>query len=205
MTDSPVPASDVEPVPAPKSHQWESRIIGSGLEDPEQLLANPRNWRIHPKRQQEATAKALDTVGWVTGVIVNARTGHVIDGHMRVALALSRGSAHVPVQYVDLDEEQERIVLATLDPLGDLAATDDGALKGLLGDLDGKLDAELAAVMADITKAQGSAAPALPDDDDMEAAQDKLDRQFEGGQQMIEVTCPHCGGDFAVNPGELKA
>ncbi len=28
---------------------WRNRITGSGEEAPDQLLANPANWRIHPK------------------------------------------------------------------------------------------------------------------------------------------------------------
>src|SRR6266704_2927845 len=34
--------------------KWRNRIVGHGEEDPEQLLANPKNWRIHPKNQQDA-------------------------------------------------------------------------------------------------------------------------------------------------------
>jgi hypothetical protein len=35
---------------------WRNRIVGSGEEPPEQLLANPANWRIHPRGQQQALA-----------------------------------------------------------------------------------------------------------------------------------------------------
>jgi len=31
---------------------WRNRITGHGDEAPDQLLANPRNWRIHPAGQQ---------------------------------------------------------------------------------------------------------------------------------------------------------
>ena len=31
-----------------------SRIVGEGEEAPDQLLANPLNWRTHPKEQQAA-------------------------------------------------------------------------------------------------------------------------------------------------------
>ncbi len=68
--------------PAP----WRSRIVGSGEETPDQLLANPANWRLHPKAQQAALASILVQVGWVLQVLVNRRTGHVVDGHLRVAL-----------------------------------------------------------------------------------------------------------------------
>ncbi len=56
---------------------WRNRITGSGEEAPDQLVANPANWRIHTKAQQDALAGALDVVGWVQQVLVNRRTGHV--------------------------------------------------------------------------------------------------------------------------------
>lgn len=111
-----------------------SRIIGQGDEDPEQLLANPANWRIHPHYQQDMLADALDTVGWVHPIIVNTRTDHVIDGHLRIHLALARGE-RVPVTYVDLSLEEERFVLATLDPISALAITDKDQLGTLLDDI----------------------------------------------------------------------
>jgi hypothetical protein len=39
---------------------WRNRITGTGEEAPDQLLANPANWRTHPKAQQDALAGALD-------------------------------------------------------------------------------------------------------------------------------------------------
>ena len=95
---------------------WANRIVGEGYEAPDQLLAAPDNWRIHPREQQEALEGVLDRVGWVTRIIVNKRTGHVIDGHLRVSLAISRGEPTVPVTYVDLSDREEGLVLATLDP-----------------------------------------------------------------------------------------
>jgi ParB-like chromosome segregation protein Spo0J len=100
---------------------WRSRIVGSGDEDPAQLLANPRNWRTHPPRQREALRGSLDTVGWVAQILVNRRTGHIVDGHARIEEAISRGEASVPVLYVDLSDDEERLVLATLDPIGAMA------------------------------------------------------------------------------------
>ena len=47
------------PTPPSPTATWRNRIIGSGEEAPDQLLANPANWRIHPKAQQDALAGAL--------------------------------------------------------------------------------------------------------------------------------------------------
>ena len=60
------------------------RIVGEGVAAPDQLLSNPKNWRTHPDNQQNALASVLDDVGWVQRVIVNRRTGHVVDGYLHV-------------------------------------------------------------------------------------------------------------------------
>lgn len=108
---------------------WRNRIVGYDDVDPEQLLANPRNWRIHPQQQQDALSTVLDNVGWVDDVLVNKRTGFVIDGHLRVALALRKGETSIPVKYVDLNESEEMQVLATLDPIAGMAETDKAKLE----------------------------------------------------------------------------
>jgi len=128
---------------------WRNRITGTGEEAPDRLLANPANWRIHPKAQQDALAGALDAVGWVQQVLVNRRTGFVVDGHARVALALSRGEPTVPVLYVDLDPDEEALVLATLDPIGAMAGRDDEKLRALLADVTVD-DAGLLALLGDL-------------------------------------------------------
>lgn len=114
------------------SVNWRSRIVGHGEEAPDQLLANPANWRIHPKAQQDALAGVLGEIGWVQSVIVNKRTGHLVDGHLRVSLALRDEASSIPVVYVDLSPEEEALVLATIDPLAAMAHTDKHALSELL-------------------------------------------------------------------------
>ena len=109
-----------------------SRIVGEGVEAPDQLLANPLNWRTHPKEQVDALEGLLREVGWVQRVIVNRTTGHIVDGHARVELALRRSESAVPVLYVELTEAEERLVLAALDPIGGLAGKDAAVLDELL-------------------------------------------------------------------------
>jgi ParB-like chromosome segregation protein Spo0J len=129
------------------SDTWRSRIVGTGTEDPTQLVANPRNWRIHPEGQQDALGSVLDEVGWVGQVLVNRTTGHVVDGHLRVELALARDEPEVPVLYVELTEQEEALVLASLDPLSAMAAADEDKLRGLLAEVTIE-QADLAAMMA---------------------------------------------------------
>lgn len=143
---------------------WRSRIIGHGEEAPDQLLANPRNWRIHPKAQQDALAGVLDEVGWVQDIIVNQRTGHVVDGHARVAIAISRDEPTVPVVYVDLSLEEEGLILATLDPLSAMAGKDEELLRDLLASVE--TDSEAVQTMLAGLVTRGPAA-GLTDPDDV--------------------------------------
>ena len=114
---------------------WRSRIVSSGTEDPTQLVANPANWRSHPGAQRDALRGSLATVGWVSQVMVNQVTGHVVDGHARVEEAISRGEPSVPVLYVELEPDEEALVLATLDPIGAMATVDHDRLRDLLAEV----------------------------------------------------------------------
>lgn len=118
-----------------------SRIVGEGEESPEQLLANPINWRTHPKHQADALEGVLDEVGWVQRVIVNKTTGHIVDGHLRVQVAMRRNEPTIPTLYVELTEEEERLILAVLDPISGLAGTDQGLLDQVLSGIDVSNDA----------------------------------------------------------------
>jgi ParB-like chromosome segregation protein Spo0J len=112
-----------------------NRIVGSGEEAPDSPLLNPKNWRTHSADQEAALEGLLTEVGWVQTVVVNRTTGNLVDGHLRVSLARKRGEKIVPVVYVELSPAEEELVLATLDPLGDLAGIDSRKLEGLLAGL----------------------------------------------------------------------
>lgn len=85
------------------------------------ILYNPANWRIHPREQYEAFLASVRALGWLRNAIVNVRTGHLVDGHLRCLVADAEGQADVGVTWVDLSEAEELHALATFDPLGDLA------------------------------------------------------------------------------------
>jgi hypothetical protein len=107
-----------------------------------QFLANPANWRVHGMTQDVQLSSALNDIGFVAPVIVNKRTGAewgrdrnvetLVDGHLRVKSALSRGDdTPVPYVYVDLTPDEERRVLLTFDPIGAMASKDDALLQSL--------------------------------------------------------------------------
>ncbi len=114
---------------------WRNRIVGEGEQPASQFIANPANWRTHPQAQRDAMRGALNEVGWVQRVIVNRRTGYLVDGHERVWQALQNGDALVPYVEVDLSPEEEAYVLATLDPIGAMAMADKEKLGELLDEI----------------------------------------------------------------------
>jgi ParB-like chromosome segregation protein Spo0J len=136
-----------------KISPWKNRIVKEAEVDPAELKGNPQNWRRHPEGQRAALSGVLGEVGWVARIIVNQRTGHVVDGHLRLEEAFRRGEKTVPVAYVDLSEAEEREVLATFDPLGSLAQTDTSALEELLSGLQ-TTDAALQEMMNSLLPSQ---------------------------------------------------
>ena len=111
---------------------WRNAIVSSKQVDPNTLTANPLNWRTHPENQLEALEGLISTVGWVDRILVNKRTGHVVDGHARLELAVKRGEPKVPVDFIDVDEEAEKLILATFDPISMMAQANTVLLEELV-------------------------------------------------------------------------
>lgn len=156
-----------------------NRIVGHATVPAADLTANPRNWRDHPQAQRDALDSALTSVGWVKRVVVNKRTGLILDGHLRVEQAAARGES-VPVVYVDLSEREESIVLLTLDPLAEEAGTDTEKLHGLLDTLQGEF-ADLNGLLDQIASANGI----------------ELNPEPPAPKKSSEVTCPRCSATWS--------
>lgn len=149
----------------PRQTAWKNRIVGYDVKPASWFIANEHNWRIHPKDQQEGMRGALDSVGWVQDVIVNLRTSEewgadqnvqtLVDGHLRVTLALRAGEdTPVPVKYVDLSPSEEAQVLATLDPIAAMAATDKTKLDELMRAIQSD-DERVQTMLAEIAEREG--------------------------------------------------
>lgn len=100
-----------------------------------QLRASPRNWRTHPKEQQDAMREVLERIGFAGAVLARETpTGlELIDGHLRGELA---DDATVPVLVLDVTEKEADEILATYDPLAAMASADASKLSDLMGSLD---------------------------------------------------------------------
>ncbi len=161
---------------------WRNRIVGYSEEVPDQLLANPSNWRIHPASQQNALSGVLKEVGLVQNVVANRTTGHLVDGHLRVMLAMRENQPVVPVTWVELSEEEERLILASLDPLAAMATADAGALDALLSSVQSG-EAAVQQMLAEL-----AARSSIPDPDTWGAAFDALPDEDRAPFQQMTFT-----------------
>lgn len=169
---------------------WRNRIISTAIVRADSLLANVDNWRVHPKAQQDALSAAIEHVGLVAPVIVNKRSSALwggdrgietmVDGHLRAQMALRKGDAtELPVIFVDLDPDEERIVLASLDSITAMAVPDAEKLSELIQSVETE-DASIVKLLA--TVAAGESMPPL--DEAMPLGDTKT------------ITCPSCGAQW---------
>lgn len=95
-----------------------------------ELLPNPKNWRTHPEKQQNAMRGVLAEIGFADAVLAyETKSGlMLIDGHLRTETA---SDAKIPVLILDVTEEEADKLLLTLDPLAGLAGADAGLLTSL--------------------------------------------------------------------------
>jgi site-specific DNA-methyltransferase (adenine-specific) len=142
------------------------------------LAPNPRNYRRHPPEQRALLEAILDSgdedqIGalFVQPLTSNLRTGFLVDGHLRREVLLARGFATAPVDFIDVSEDVEAMLLLTLDPLAGMA-DQDAALKAALAqgvDTAGKADALVAYLRRQIPPEHdpavaGAPLPELPTD-----------------------------------------
>jgi len=172
-------------------------------------MAHYLQWRIHPKAQQDALAEVLDRVGWVQNVIESARTGYLLDGHARVALALRRGDDEpVPYVQVDVTEEEEALILGALDPIGALAGSDKAKLEELLAEVR-QTEEALAETLADVARKARILPAELPSVEETEAKVDQAEelRQKWGTERgQVWVASRHrlmCGDSLSSSDVSL--
>jgi hypothetical protein len=97
-----------------------------------QLRPSPKNWRLHPRHQQDALRAMLAEIGYADALLARELPDgslELIDGHLR---AETTPDQEVPVLVLDVDEKEAAKLLALLDPLAGLAETNQDALAELL-------------------------------------------------------------------------
>lgn len=161
-----------------------NRVVSQGEKSADEFNFNPLNWRKHSKAQLNALKAILDDIGWVQNVIVNERTGHLIDGHARIELAL-KTKDFVPYINVDLSEDEEKLILATFDPISAMAEIESEKLAKVLQEI--KVNDNALKEMLD-----NLAKKANLYDDEVEFKE--YDESISNDVEMI--TCPSCGHSF---------
>lgn len=97
-----------------------------------QLRPNPLNWRTHSAAQSDALRGVLAEVGWAGALLARELPDgnlELIDGHLR---AEACPDMEVPVLVLDVNEEESRQLLATVDPLAAMAGADGQKLQSLI-------------------------------------------------------------------------
>lgn len=157
--------------PPPLRLEWRS---------PSELAENPANWRTHPPQQITALTDAIADVGWAGACLYNERTGRLIDGHARKKVALEQGTDKIPVLIGSWTEAQEKVILATLDPLAALAEADSAKLDALLREVQTSSEA-VAGMLTELAQANGVVVK--------ETEQSDTSPQLEGLQYRVIAEC----------------
>lgn len=192
-----------------------NRIIETRMMDPRELVANPKNARLHGPEQKAVMRAMLQRVGFVDPVKWNQRSERLVDGHLRVQIAAEDGEPEIPVAVVDLDEDEEAVVLAAYDPLAGMAALDASMQVELLMSIDAANDALGDALSAMLAEAMPVAAAAAMLEGQLEAGGDDA-RGWGIGQRadlikvvikadqlpIIELALQHAG---TMNRGDALA
>lgn len=124
------------------------------------LAPHPLNWRSHPPEQRAVLAALLREVGFANALLARELPDgrlQLIDGHLRAETA---PEMEVPVLVLDVDEREAEKLLATLDPLGTLAAADAQAVNALRERLQVQ-EAEVAQFLDDVQSAADKQAHAF--------------------------------------------
>lgn len=139
--------------------------LADRLVDVSLIQTHPENPRIG---DVDAIVDSIQVNGVYRPLYVQQSTGHILGGNHTFAALRRLGATHVPVQYVDVDDDRARRILAVDNKASDLGTYDNQALLDLLQSLDSDLtgtaytEDDLADLIIDL-----EADP--PDTDDIEA------------------------------------
>src|SRR5260370_19018612 len=95
------------------------------------LVPHEKNWRRHPAEQRHALEAILAEVGFARSLLAYELPDgrlKLIDGHLRADLD---PDAVITVEVLDVNDEEARKLLLTIDPLAALAQADQAALDAL--------------------------------------------------------------------------
>lgn len=153
------------------------------------------NWREHPPEQKLALRGVLKEIGFAgaeLAYVADADKGSpdapltLIDGHARRDEV---GNQIVPVLVLDLNDDEAGKLLATFDPLGAMAETNNVQLKELLDGLSTS-DEYVSELLAKLAEENGL----IPLDDHQVGESSAKEVDVEGFEMGCK--CPRCGFEF---------
>jgi hypothetical protein len=152
------------------------------------LIPNPLNWRVHPDGQRSALEEVMAEVGDVDVLkVVETPDGlMLLDGHLRSEIA---GDADVEVVVLDLDENEQRLILAAFDPIGAMAQSSQDNLMALLEQIETEQPA-----LNELFEAVANDYRALEFIPEFEPV--GIDQQGELDKIKNNTKCPECGHEF---------
>ena len=153
-----------------------------------ELAPNPKNWRTHPKAQQDALRGILAEVGYADALLARELPDGslmLVDGHLR---AETTPDQEVPVLILDINEAEADKLLLSLDPLAALAETNAQALDALLREVDTGSEGlqQMYADMAEAAKLYDADSP----------PPESSAKEIDTDEFSMQCKCPRCGFEF---------
>lgn len=146
-----------------------------------ELVPHELNPRRHPQAQRAALQALYRQVGFARSLLAfQLPDGRLklIDGHLRAEMTPDQ---EVEVEVLDLEEEEARVLLLSLDPLAGLAETDQEALDRLR-----RLTSTESDDLANLWQSLGATARAV--EEELERAR-RPEEKSPGEQYLILVEC----------------
>ena len=141
-----------------------------------ELIPHPRNAR---QGDIGAIITSIEKNGWFGTIVVQKSTKYILAGNHRYAAAKQMGMTHLPVYWVDCDDDRALAILVADNRLSDLGTYDSQAL----------LD-----ILSDVSEANMLLETGYDEEDLARMLADGPTPKEEREPKM--VTCPSCGEKF---------
>jgi hypothetical protein len=140
-----------------------------------ELHAHPRNAR---QGDVGAIITSIEKNGWYGTIVVQRGTNYILAGNHRYLAAQQLGMTHLPVYWIECDEDRALAILLADNRLSDLASYDNDALLDILSDV----------------QAAGMLLETGYDEDDLRKMIEPP--TLPEDKPTKEIQCPECGAKF---------
>lgn len=99
------------------------------------IRPHPNNWRVHPRKQVKQFEKIVEDIGFADVLIAYEANDGVltlIDGHMRAG---TNPDEILPTVILDVDDDEAEALLASIDPIGEMARANQEKLDQVMDNL----------------------------------------------------------------------